>query len=90
MPPRLQMPAEDKSTTGGNVEASARERMVIRNADLSIVVKDPETAMTAITRLAEQMGGFVVSSNLYQTYTVQRLARPRGQRDHPCPCRKTG
>ena len=53
----------------GGVEAAARERLVIKNADLAIVVKDPEAAMTAIAKLAEGLGGFVVSSNLYESYT---------------------
>ncbi|MFZ5857030.1 MAG: DUF4349 domain-containing protein [Chloroflexota bacterium] len=73
--PQGTMPAEDKSN-GGNVDAAARERLVIRNADLSIVVKDPETSMTSISKLAEEMGGFVVSSNLYQTYTNNGLPVP--------------
>ena len=73
--PQGTMPAYDKSN-GGNVDAAARERLVIRNADLSIVVKDPETSMTSISKLAEEMGGFVVSSNLYQTYTNSGLPVP--------------
>lgn len=66
-----EMPAapEANKAGGANVDAAAIERLVIRNADLSIVVKDPEAAMTAITALAAKLGGFVVSSNLYQTYT---------------------
>ena len=72
--PQGTMPATDKST-GGNVNAS-RERLVIRNADLSIVVKDPEASMTSISELAEEMGGFVVSSNLYQTYTNNNILVP--------------
>lgn len=44
----------------------AQERLVIENADLTIVVKDPEARMQEITALAEQLGGFVVSSNFYQ------------------------
>ncbi len=70
------MPATDKSTAGGNVDAAARDRLVIRNADLSIVVKDPETSMTSISKLAEEMGGFVVSSNLYQAYTNNGIPVP--------------
>ncbi len=42
------------------------ERLVIRNANLSIVVKDPAEAMDQIISMAEGMGGFVVNSNLYQ------------------------
>ena len=58
--------------TGGeevsNVPGVAQERLVIKNADLAIVVKDPETRMKEISDLAVEMGGFVVSSNLYQSY----------------------
>ena len=43
-------------------------RLVIKNADLAIVVKDPKASMAQISKLAETMGGFVVSSNLYQSY----------------------
>jgi len=43
-------------------------RLVIKNADLAIVVKDPKASMAEISKLAETMGGFVVSSNLYQSY----------------------
>ncbi|MFN7035808.1 MAG: DUF4349 domain-containing protein [Bellilinea sp.] len=42
------------------------ERMVIRNANLSIVVKSPAEAMDQIISMAEEMGGFVVTSTLYQ------------------------
>ncbi|MBI5933157.1 MAG: DUF4349 domain-containing protein [Chloroflexi bacterium] len=49
--------------------ANTVERMVIRNADLSVVVKDPEKSMEEIGKMAEAMGGYVISSNLYQSYT---------------------
>ena len=42
------------------------ERMVIKNADLSIIVEDPSTKMDEIGSMAETMGGFIVSSNVYQ------------------------
>jgi len=45
----------------------AAERLVVKNASLSIVVDDPEQRMKDITAMAERMGGFVVSSNLYKT-----------------------
>jgi len=47
----------------------AQERLVIQNADLAIVVKDPKARMAEITALANEFGGFVVSSNLYQSFT---------------------
>lgn len=40
--------------------------MVIKNASLSIVVEEPGATMDAISDLASEMGGFVVSSNLYR------------------------
>ncbi|MCJ7434797.1 MAG: DUF4349 domain-containing protein, partial [Anaerolineales bacterium] len=55
--------------SSGGVQATSVERLVIQNADLSIVVADPKTKMDAISKMAKEMGGFVVSSNLYQSYT---------------------
>jgi hypothetical protein len=52
--------SEDFYSTG----QAAQERLVIENADLAIVVKDPKTRMKEISDLAKEMGGFVVSSNL--------------------------
>jgi hypothetical protein len=47
--------------------SSITERLVIRNADLTIVVTDPAKSAQRIGQMAETMGGFVVSSNIYQT-----------------------
>jgi len=47
----------------------AADRLVIKNAYLSVVVTDPLASLDAITRMAESMGGFVVSSNVFQTTT---------------------
>ena len=49
-------------------QQAAQERLVIKNADLAIVVKDPEARMQQIAALAVEMGGYVVSSNLYQSF----------------------
>jgi hypothetical protein len=57
----------DALPQSANVEAAAIERLVIQNADLSIVVSDVNARMKDIQVLAEKLGGFVVSSNLYQT-----------------------
>jgi len=54
---------------GGNANAAQVERLVIQNADLSVVVSDVELRMDEISKMAVDMGGFVVSSNLYQGYT---------------------
>ena len=46
--------------------AQAADRIVIKNANLSIVVTDPGSTMDVISRMADEMGGFVVSANLYR------------------------
>jgi hypothetical protein len=48
-------------------ETDTIERIVIKNADLKIVVEDPSASVDKISRMAEDMGGFVVSANVYQT-----------------------
>ncbi|GAB4504479.1 MAG: DUF4349 domain-containing protein [Anaerolineales bacterium] len=65
-------------TSGGGAEAATVERKVIQEANLSIVVADPQAKMTAIQKMAEAMGGFVVSSSLRQTYTSANLQVPEG------------
>ncbi len=46
--------------------ATITERLVIKNASLSIVVDNPDETVATITRMAEGMGGFVVTLNTYQ------------------------
>ncbi|MEK7311792.1 MAG: DUF4349 domain-containing protein, partial [Chloroflexota bacterium] len=43
------------------------ERLVIKNANLSVVVDNPEATVDAVTQMVESMGGFVVSVNTYKT-----------------------
>ena len=66
-------PAMDSAASGVDLysqnAAQAQERLVIENADLAIVVKDPKARMAEINALANEFGGYVVSSNLYQSYT---------------------
>jgi len=52
------------------------ERIVIKNANLSIVVIDPLAAVDTISNLAASSGGFVVSSNTYKTTTSQGTEVP--------------
>jgi hypothetical protein len=52
-------------------------RMVIKNASLSIVVEEPGVSIEAISKLASDLGGFVVSSNLYRTQTANGLEVPQ-------------
>ena len=40
-------------------------RMVIKNASLSIIVEEPGVSLEAISKLASDLGGFVVSSSAH-------------------------
>ena len=68
-------PAFDSSTGSDAVKnvdlfaQNGQERLVIRNADLAIVVQNPEERMADLASLATSLGGYVVSSNLYQSFT---------------------
>lgn len=64
--------------SGFNQETNTQstDRIVIKNADLSIVVEDPAASMDAISKLTEDMDGFVVSSNLYQTFLASGVEVP--------------
>jgi hypothetical protein len=78
--PAVQAPAEEPapafdSAANGDVDlyspgsVQTQERLVIENADLAIVVRDPKARMAEINALASELGGYVVSSNLYQSFT---------------------
>ena len=69
-------PASAPGGNGGGGEAAQTERIVIQNADLVIVVSDVEIRLKEIGTMADDMGGFVVSSNLYQGYTSNYVPMP--------------
>ena len=52
-------------------------RMVIKNASLSIVVEEPAVTMELISSLAQNLGGYVVSSNLYRVQMDSGLEIPQ-------------
>ncbi|RIK31119.1 MAG: hypothetical protein DCC56_02715 [Anaerolineae bacterium] len=63
------LPASDQVKAALQVtDPQTQERMVIQNADLAIVVADPQARMSEIAAMAVAMGGHVVSSSLYTTY----------------------
>jgi len=69
-----QKPAFDSQT-----EQNITTRLVIRNASLSIIVTDPAAVMDDIMRMANSMGGFVVTSNLYQATKQNQVQVPEAQ-----------
>ncbi len=72
---------EAAKVSGAGYDLSAppisTERLVIRNANLTIVVDDPARSMDEIGRLAEEMGGFVVSAVLTQSQLENGREVPR-------------
>jgi hypothetical protein len=62
---------------GNAAQPPAADRLVIKNADLTIAVADPLSAMTAVMNLANTMGGFVVSSKSYKTQSKDGSSLPQ-------------
>jgi hypothetical protein len=67
---------QSTGANGSNVAAAQVARMVIKNADLAIVVADVDARTKQISSMAVQMGGFVVSSNMYQSYANNGVLVP--------------
>jgi hypothetical protein len=51
---------------GSVVAPEATERLIIRNGSLSVVVDDVRAAVSTVHQIAADVGGFVVSSNIYE------------------------
>ena len=51
-------------------------RIVIKNADITIVVSDPSESMDNIVKMTNDKGGFVVSSRLYKIWTENGIEVP--------------
>lgn len=60
----------ETGSTASNGSQAAVDRMVIYNADLRIAVEAPEDVMQSVITMAENAGGYVVSSNLSKTTTT--------------------
>ncbi|MFN4294326.1 MAG: DUF4349 domain-containing protein [Thermoflexales bacterium] len=76
--------APTQSDAGEAVDQALQSRLIIRTADLTIVVKDTQAQMDALAKLAEEFGGFVVSSstsrvrdNALQGYITLRVDAAR-------------
>lgn len=61
-----------------NTSGETIERLVIKNANLSVAVEDPVVKMQQIMDMAEDMGGFVVSSNLWYYTLDNGVEVPQG------------
>jgi hypothetical protein len=61
----LEEPAAASGESGAkSADHAATERLIIRNANLDIVVRDTQDAVDQVDALAEELGGFVIESNL--------------------------
>jgi hypothetical protein len=77
--PAFEAGVNGQVTASSDGSTANADRVVIQNADLAIVVSDVEGRMKNIQTMAQQMGGFVVSSNLYQSYTSDNVEVPEAQ-----------
>ena len=78
--PAAEAPMEPgKPQLSDQTAQNVTERLVIRNANLSILVAEPAAVMDDIMQMANGMGGFVVDSNLYQTTTAAGVQVPQAQ-----------
>ena len=59
--------ALELDASAANQVPAGQERLIIRTADMSIVAADTEEALARIANMADSSGGWVVSSNVYQS-----------------------
>ena len=52
----------------------AAERMIVRTGDVALVVEDVPVAIDRITKMADGLEGYVVSSNVWKENERGRLA----------------
>ena len=76
--PALSAPSYEMS---GDLEPGgalpAQERLVIKDVNLTLIVPDPSISMNNITDLAEELGGFVVTANMYKQKLSNGVEVPR-------------
>ena len=58
--------SEGKSAYSLDQTAASADRLVIKNATIAIAVNNPEKSMETISKMAEAMGGFIVTADMYQ------------------------
>jgi hypothetical protein len=75
--PAVEEPAADSLAKFQGQTGTTIDRIVIKNASLDIIVEKPPEVMDAIGKMAEDMGGFIVSANLYQTRLASGEEVPR-------------
>lgn len=61
----------------GAAPAASMDRLVIKNASISVIVKDPTASLDNVAMMAEEYQGWVVSSNLYKVTTDAGIEIPQ-------------
>jgi hypothetical protein len=75
--------------TGSRVLATTTDRLVIKNAKLALLVKDPTGVVNNISALAEASGGFIVNSSVTEiSVDAQGNKRLSGQIEVRVPAEK--
>ena len=69
---------DDYEAGSGMVPSYNAERVVIKNADLSLIVIDPAAALETIGNMADEKGGFVVNSNIHKITSTTGKELPAG------------
>jgi len=80
--PRMSSGETNKFAAGeyseeGVIPETDVERVVIKNAHLTLVVEDPSESMNTIGKLAEEMGGFIVNAEVFQQELESGIQVPR-------------
>jgi hypothetical protein len=91
--PRQSFGEANKYAAGEYTEESVAydettERLVIKNANLTLVVEDPSASMNAIGQMAEEMGGFIVNADVYKQELESGLQVPRASIQIRIPAEK--
>jgi hypothetical protein len=84
LPQEMPAAAQDSSVVGSGTTSNnesgpiptSNDRIVIMNADLSIVVPDPVNSVESIAKMAKAMGGYTVSSNVYKVTVKEGVETP--------------
>ena len=74
---KMEVAAEYAVNDGMAGQASPVDQLVIQNANISIVVSDPASAMDSVVKMTEELKGYVVDSNIYKYRNDNGLELPQ-------------
>ncbi|MBX3086074.1 MAG: DUF4349 domain-containing protein [Anaerolineae bacterium] len=65
-------PANTSSTGSDSAAKSQQRRLIIKNAEVSMVVADPNATVNKITAWVEENGGWIIESNVVKNGSIQQ------------------